>query len=406
MTDTSTPKTIVSLTPLSLDRDSRTLKIAASIKKLGYRSVVVENLPSSQKDFSIPIEIVSLAAPGKGRTSSNQDAFQSEGNTRLPHWLGERIHFLLFLILYFVVRPFQGIFQVPKASLFYLHEYRLFPMVYLLSKLHGTPYIYDAHDYYPLVFNEKTLSSFWCKRFLPLLCWMEKHCIANASRVVTVNQGIANLYRENYGCDPIILKNSHDPRLDTDVNIGIREALSLAPDDFLIVAVGHNKEGLAINNLIEAVRLSSPQVHVAFIGSGFGPVARSMEMDEASKRIHFIPPLPPTEIVPFIKGANTSAILYFAMTEDYEYSLPNKFFQSIAAGLPLFYPPLAEISRIAEEYSLGIEIDPLDISTITKAIHLLENDDGKSSQYSSNAERASCELKWENEEKYLSKILI
>ena len=34
------------------------------------------------------------------------------------------------------------------------------------------------------------------------------------------------------------------------------------------------------------------------------------------------------------------------------------FFQPIAAGLPVLYPELPEIRRIAEQYELGVPIDP------------------------------------------------
>lgn len=405
MPNTPTQQTIVSLTPLSLDRDSRTLKIAASIKRLGYRSIVVENLASAKTKQAIPVETVTLTTPGKRKISSAQGHFKSRNTSQYSQWLSERIHFFVFLLAYFIVRPLQGLFQVPKASLFYLHEYRLFPMVYLLSKLHGTPYIYDAHDYYPLVFDENTLSPFWRKWFLPLLCWMEKQCIAHASGMITVNQGIVNLYRENYECEPAILRNSHDPRLDTDVPVDIRSALCLSPDDFLVVAVGHNKEGLAINNLIEAVRLSSERVHVAFIGTGFNSIIEILPNDDARERMHFLPPLPPTEIVPFIKGSDASAILYYAMTEDYEFSLPNKFFQSVAAEIPVLYPQLTEIAHIVSTYDLGILIDSKDTHSINTAIEMLMHDRCLRKKYADNAKTANAVLSWSNEEGLLDTII-
>jgi len=399
---TNSQPMIVSLTPSPLDRDSRTLKIAASLKRLGYGSIVVENLPS-QSRFSSPVDVITLAGPGR-RKSQGINAGMN-GASPLPQWLRERAHFLVFITLYFFIRPIQGLFQVPRASLYYLHEYRLFPMVFLLSRLWGVPYIYDAHDYYPLVFDTDNLSPFWRKRFLPLLVWMDGLCVRHANAMVTVNQGIADLYHGQFNTDPVILRNSHDERLDLEVENGIRTALSLSADDFLIVSIGHNKESLAMDSFLEAVRDSDERVHVAFLGNGFGPVSERVAAMGLEGRVHFPGSVGAGEIVPFIKGADASVILYYPMTPDYEYSLPNKFFQSVAAGLPLLYPRLPEIERLAETHGLGISIDPKNADSIRKAIDTLLNDKDVRQKFSDNAQTARKALSWAEEEATLGSIV-
>jgi len=397
-------KTIISFTPLSLDRDSRTLKIALSLMRMGYNSIVFENLPSSAGFVPQSISVTTLVSPKRPNTKPSKKT-TPKSNENNKYGLNERFHFLFFIVLYFIYRPICGLVQVPKASLYYLHEYRLFPMVYLLSRLRGVPFIYDAHDYYPLVFDENTMSPFWRKWFRPLLNWMEKLSIKHSIGMVTVNEGISNLYQKKFSVRPCILRNSHDIRMDREIEEGIRENLALSTNDFLIVAVGHNKEGLAVDNLIEAGGLAGGRVHIAFIGAGYEQHQETVLRDGLTERIHFIPPLSPTSIVPFIRGADASAILYYAMTEDYEFSLPNKFFQSISAGLPLLYPPLSEISQIAEKNKLGIEINPLDTESILHAIATFSNHPKLRDECAFRAQAASELLSWQQEEGGLSDLV-
>src|SRR5438045_1381352 len=63
----STP-TIVTLTPLEVQSDSRTYKQAASCARLGYRSIVVEGYRSSLDPRALPFELIS-AAPARAPAS-------------------------------------------------------------------------------------------------------------------------------------------------------------------------------------------------------------------------------------------------------------------------------------------------------------------------------------------------
>ena len=47
-------KTIVTVTPLAVEADSRTLKQASSVARFGYRSVVVENGKSRFQAVTLP----------------------------------------------------------------------------------------------------------------------------------------------------------------------------------------------------------------------------------------------------------------------------------------------------------------------------------------------------------------
>jgi len=53
-------KTIISIIPLALQKDGRTLKMAASFAKLGCKSIVIEHQKSTEDFSSLGIEVISL----------------------------------------------------------------------------------------------------------------------------------------------------------------------------------------------------------------------------------------------------------------------------------------------------------------------------------------------------------
>src|SRR5262249_34676467 len=53
-------KTIVSVTPVAVERDSRTFRAAACMARLGYRSIVFEVEPSRNLNGDVPFELLTL----------------------------------------------------------------------------------------------------------------------------------------------------------------------------------------------------------------------------------------------------------------------------------------------------------------------------------------------------------
>jgi hypothetical protein len=113
----------------------------------------------------------------------------------------------------------------------------------------------------------------------------------------------------------------------------------------------------------------------------------------------------PQEVVPFIASADASVVLYFGKSVNYQNALPNRFFQSIAAKLPLVYPDLNEIRRLADRYGVGIKADPQKPAEIESAIRALIEDNHRRDEIRKNLLVASRELCWEGEEQVLRGLL-
>jgi len=412
-------KTIVSATPIRVQADSRSFKIAASIARFGYVSVLVEGEESDLDRACLPFELRSIgglfrtkavALADKANPSPNHDWTPTVRKAR--QILGDlyRLPFLfpfLFLCWYlrrWVVLPLK---HIPRASLYYLHEYTLFPAIYLLCKRYNVPLVYDAHDFYPGIKSPTEIRAMnFGQRWLTMFCrYVESRLINNASAVVTVCDGVARLQHETFGCHPIVVRNCHDFRLDQEPPRHLRQVLGLSSDQFLLVAVGNAKKGMAVQEVLDAMLQLPPHVHLAFLGSFYDEYSNSIRSRALQDRVHILPPVKPYEVVPFIRSADASVILYYPRSVNYKNCLPNSFFQAVAAELPLLYPRLPEIERIAEKYVVGIPIDPRVPRSISRAVIQLMSDGDLVATYKRNLRVASHDLSWEKEELILRSLI-
>jgi glycosyltransferase involved in cell wall biosynthesis len=370
--------TVVSVTPTALGADSRTLKQAASLARAGYRSIVVEGLRSGESFAELGIELHCIES--RERRSKNR-------------------YFGLGAVARFVWReaimPFRAI---PPGDLYVLHSYRFWPGVRLKCLIERKRYVYDAHDFYSKL--EPADGSRLRARYLrnPTIAFLDRAAARHAVAMTTVSDGLAELYASSIGAQPIVLRNVHDRRLDRKESPSIREAIGLATDHCLVVVVGNRKPGMDLDALLSAIRALPETVHLAFVGKGYEPISTGLKDDPISRRVHCFTSVANRGVVPLIRGADIGALAYFPYTVNHVNALPNGFFQMIAAGLPLLFPPLPEIQRLAAKHELGVEIDPRSAASIVRAIQTLRGDAALRRRCSLNAASAGAELAWENEE--------
>jgi glycosyltransferase involved in cell wall biosynthesis len=90
---------------------------------------------------------------------------------------------------------------------------------------------------------------------------------------------------------------------------------------------------------------------------------------------------------------------------NYRYSLPNKVFDYIQAGIPVLGSDLVEVKRIVQEFSVGQIVESVEPKAIALAItNMLSSD--KVSEWKANCIKASKELSWDVESEVLREMII
>jgi glycosyltransferase involved in cell wall biosynthesis len=146
-------------------------------------------------------------------------------------------------------------------------------------------------------------------------------------------------------------------------------------------------------------------VHLAFVGRFHEGTAKLAKRHGVAERVHTPGAVKPEQVVPYIRSADAAAILYYPVTGNYRNIIPNGFFQSLAAELPLLYPDLPEIMKITAKQPVGREIDPTDSDSLKEGLSwMLENRD-ELDRFRKNLRVLADEMGWCHEEVRLGQIV-
>jgi glycosyltransferase involved in cell wall biosynthesis len=400
-------KTIVSITPIAVERDSRTFKQAASMARLGHRSIVIEAEPSGSLPPALPFELVSVGAT----TAAAPPAIGAGTGARPrgPAWLRRALGPALGLASYlrtYARRCRTVEAALPAADLYYLHSPLLFPAVWWRSRRRRTPFVYDAHDLYWELRHDGRVLPAATRGIWAIWDLVERACAARARVCVTVGRGVARHAEARFGRDFAVVHNAHDRRLDDDGVTDLRTRLRLRETEFLLVVSGNFKRGLAVEPMLQAVARLPDHVHLAFVGANYEPFPALADRLGIGHRVHFVPPVVPTQVVHLLAGADASAVPYFPSSTTVRHALPNGFFHAVAAGVPVLYSrSLVDLRELASRHNLGWEIDPESAGSIVAAVRVLLDDPAALARCRSYVESIRVDRSWAHEERELERIV-
>ena len=270
---------------------------------------------------------------------------------------------------------------------------------FLVSRLKHLPLIYDSHEYFtgvPEIQNRTFVKWVWKS--------IEKMIFPRLKYVITVSEPIASLYEKEYLVKPLVIRNfSKKADQITPFN---RDELGVAADDLLIIIQG---AGINIDKgaeeLIDAVNISD-RVSLLVVGAGDVVPELKQHVEELNigQRVKFIPSVPWETLIKYTKSADVGMCIEKDTNLNYRYSLPNKLFDYITAGIPVIASDLPEIKNIILKNSCGIIIPAVTPEEISKAIIILRDNKTLLSELEKNSVIASESLNWENECKKVEEL--
>jgi glycosyltransferase involved in cell wall biosynthesis len=116
-------------------------------------------------------------------------------------------------------------------------------------------------------------------------------------------------------------------------------------------------------------------------------------------RLEVLGKILPQQMVATLEQATLAVVLIESDSISYRLSLPNKFFEAVAAGLPVVATPIPEIKQMVERYDLGVLCEPTPEAIARAILMALESD--TLDRLRANVRRARLELNWEIEERKL-----
>ena len=230
------------------------------------------------------------------------------------------------------------------------------------------PLVYDSHEL------ELDRNTTWTplKRLMAVV--IERRGIRAAAAVITVSESISRVLAERYRiAPPLVLLNSpsiltarQEPRRIWEEKDGI------TADSKLIAIVGGVWQGRGLEQLIEALRHLPEEYVVVVLGPRKpGPDGKFVRLANrlgVAERLHFFDPLPAAEVPSALATVDVCAIPIQKVCLSYDYSMPNKLFDAVMAGIPIAVANLSEMKRFVLEHALGRVFDETDPVAIANTI--------------------------------------
>ena len=355
-------KRIIATVTNDLSYDQRMIRICSTLVELGFEVCLV----------------------GRQRKNSRPLVDRPFQQKRLPCWFDKgKLFYLEYNIRLFFYLLFNR-FDIVNAV-----DLDTILPAYLISNWKGKDCIYDAHEYFtemPEVIRRPLVKKVWE--------WVADFTIPKVDACYTVGPELARIMGERYGVHFGVLRN---------VPFSQEVIKEQSPKGSLrLLYQGALNEGRGLEALIQAMeQLPNVQLWIA----GEGDLSQQLRVDVDARglasQVQFLGYLQPEELKKVTLQADIGLNLLEAKGLSYYYSLANKAFDYIQAGLPSIHMNFPEYQTINQSYKVFHLLENLKVETIVKGIQYFQNYPDFYEQLHQNCLKARKELNWEKEKAQL-----
>lgn len=318
---------------------------------------------------------------------------------RLPrrHWGGPM---LLRKMVQTIDWSFRVLAAVKKEDLRCInsHSLAVLPLGVFLKFRHGAHLVYDTHE----LETEVTSSRGPVRWLYKSLEWL---FIRWADDVVVVSETIAEWYEQTYRIvRPVVVRNVPQvPKKELPAANSTlwRSRFNIPAEHIVFIYQGGLFPGRRIEQLIRVFARAKPGRHVLFMGYGkLESVVK--EAVVVHPNIHYSPAVSPADVLRHTAGADVGLVGVANVCLSYYYSLPNKLFEYILAGLPAIMPAYPEMVRTADSTGVGWTVEEEDAAWLEVVNRL---DWAAVNAAKAQARISTKAFSWENEERHFLKIV-
>lgn len=255
--------------------------------------------------------------------------------------------------------------------------------------------VHDAHEYFvevPELEGRGVVKSVWNR--------IGNHFVPRCDLCFTVNEELVGILSKRYNNEfhairsvPYLFESKQTGNMD-----GKRK---------VILYQGVLNQGRGLEASIKAVHHMDENVVLKIAGEGdLSKQLRTMVDDlEAHDKIEFLGWLTPDELKEETRKADVGLNLLTGKSLNYKYSLANKFFDYMHAGIPSINMDFPVYRRICREYEVGVCIDKLEPETIQSTIRELIHNQDKIDRMKKACDRAKAQFNWGKESKQLITLI-
>lgn len=288
-----------------------------------------------------------------------------------------------------------------KPHIVHAHDLHGLVIGWFIAFCSGAHLVYDSHEYWQDSAYTRKLPR-WMQKILPAI---EGFCARRCDAVISVSDSIVDLMHERLRLPhrPTLLRNI--PKLQQDrPELALRRRLNISQDTLVLLYQGALTRARGLFLLIEAfAELKPANTALVFLGNG-ADVDRLHETIAARQlqdSVFHLPAVPPEILFSYTADADIGVSPIQATNLSYEYSLPNKIFEFIHAGLAIFASDLTEISFLIHNYNIGQTFKRDDRQDLVFKLRLLLENPALIDIYKNNSRQAAHILNWDTEQEAL-----
>jgi len=289
-----------------------------------------------------------------------------------------------------------------RCDLVIAHDYYTAPIAQRLGRERAAPYIVDNHEYARAQFapGKGLPRHIWTIFMRPYIDALSRWCLSRAALTTTVCDGIADLLQRTYrlAARPIVLRGT--PSFEQMPFNRTGSVVRVLYHGLLVPTRG-------LEQAILSVRMWRPEFRLVIRGIGkpdyIDGLRRLAAEQDVADRVEFADPVPFADLVSAANQCDIGYVVLENYSEQREFTLPNKFFEYIMAGLALCVSDLPELARIVRQYDLGLLVSGVRPDAIAAAVNSLSRE--KIDEYKQRSLAAARELCWERESRHMRDAL-
>lgn len=241
-----------------------------------------------------------------------------------------------------------------KIDVVHVHDLPAVRVGVVIAQTRKLPLIYDAHELYsyqPGVEGERKDKLFNT----------EHRLIGYCDEVVVINSDQAAVMAKDHDYHRFTpLTNATEQPEGFDITrrySKVRDQIALPEDAKLMLFMGGINRGRKIHFLLEGMAKAKNPVHIVFLTWGmeiseFEALAGELGIGD---RVHFLPPIPWSEIVYWAASVDIGVMPYQAEDLNTTISSPNKMYEFIAAGTAMIgSSELVNVERVVGKEGFGV----------------------------------------------------
>ncbi|MCS6929181.1 MAG: glycosyltransferase [Saprospiraceae bacterium] len=233
----------------------------------------------------------------------------------------------------------------------------------IAAQLRRKPLVFDAHEYFTE--TPEVIDRPWVKWTWEILARL---CLPFCRRAYTVGPALANILTQRYGLFFNVVRNMPEPTV-----APAAPARSDSPP-YLLLYQGALNQGRGIEALLLAMtQLDDCQLWLAGKGDLWEALTKMAQQLHLKHRVRFLGRLSPEALRQLTPKAWLGLNLIEKRSQSYYYSLANKFFDYVQAGVPVLTMDFPEYRLLNSQYEVAYLLDELSPKAIVDAVKHLQH---------------------------------